>query len=129
MASYHDALFIRWRTSRHVPNSSHRPRAFWTAIMADFTLRPWLGTSHCVCTYGTWLAGGTVTGMFVHFPAKRSRSAKEIHPLVITVVSITSNLSSLSSGTSKIRASVSQIMSKSNIHVVGSSTHVMIDMK
>ena len=69
--------------------------------------------------------------MFVHFPTKRSRSTKESHPLVIAVVSITSNLSSLSSGTSKIRASVSQIMSKSNIRVVGSSTHchVMIDMK
>ena len=40
VASYHDAPFIRWRTSRHVRNSSDRPRRFWTAIMAAFTLPP-----------------------------------------------------------------------------------------
>ena len=60
------------------------------------------------------LAGGTATDMLVHFPAKRSRSTKEIHPLVIAAVSITSNLSNLPSGTSKRRASVSQIMPKNN---------------
>ena len=67
--------------------------------------------------------------MLVHFPAKRSRSTKEIHPLVIAAVIITSNVSSLSSGTLKRGAPVSQIMLKNTSHVVGSSTHLAVDMK
>ena len=75
------------------------------------------------------LAGGTATDMLVHFPAKRSRPTKEIHPLVIAAVSISYNLSKLPSGTSKRRASVSQTMPKNTNRVVGSSTHLAIDMK
>ena len=67
--------------------------------------------------------------MLVHFQVKRSRSTKEIHPLVIAAVSITSDMSNLPSGTSKRRASVSQIMPKNTSRVVGSSTHLVIDMK
>ena len=59
------------------------------------------------------LAGGTATDMLVHFPA----------------VSTTSNLSSLSSGTLKRRASVSQIIPKNTSRAVGSGTHLAIDMK
>ena len=67
LASYHDAPFIRWCTSSHVQNSSHRPWAFWATIMATFTLplmrrnfamflyiwyvyRLMGGTGACLCT-------------------------------------------------------------------------------
>ena len=99
--------------------------------MAAFTLPP-VRQNFAMCLY-IWyvykLAGGTATDMLVHFPAKRSRSTKEVHPLVIAAVSITSNLSNLPSGTSKRRASVSQIKPKNTNRVVGSSTHLVIDMK
>ena len=131
VVSYHDAPFIRWSTSRYLQNSSHSPRPFWTAIIDVFTL-PVVRLSFTVCLY-IWyayrLAGGTAADLLVHFPAKRSRSMKEIHPLVIAAVSITSDLSSLSSGTPKRRVSVSQVMPKNASRVVGSSTHVVIDMK
>ena len=71
--------------------------------MAAFTL-PSVRQNFAMCLY-IWyvyrLAGGTATDMLVHFPTKRSRSTKEIHPLVIAAVSITYNLSSLSSRTSE----------------------------
>ena len=108
VASYHDAPFIRWRTSRHVCNLYDRPRPFWTAIMAAFTLPP-LRRNFAMCLYICYvykLAGGTATDMLVHFPAKRSKSTKEIRPLAVAAMSITSNLSDLPSGTSKRRASV-----------------------
>ena len=131
VASYHDAPFIRWHTSRHVRNSSNKPRPFWTAIMAAFTLPPvWRNFAMCLYIWYVYkLADGTATDMLVHFPAKRSRTTKEIHSLVIAAVSNTSNLSNLPSGTSKRRASVSQIMPKNTSRVVGSSTHLAIDMK
>ena len=61
--------------------------------MADFTLPP-VRRNFAMCLY-IWhvhkVAGGTATDMPVHFPAKRSRSTKEIHPLVTAAVSITPN--------------------------------------
>ena len=99
--------------------------------MAAFTL-PLVCRNFAMCLY-VWyvyrLAGGTATDMLVHFPAKRSKSTKEIHLLVTAAVSITSNLSSLSSGTSIRRASVSQIMPKNTVRLVDSSTHLAIDVK
>ena len=99
--------------------------------MVDFTLPPVRRnfSMYLYIWYLYKLAGETATDMLVHFPAKRSRSTKEIHPLVIAAVSITSNLSNLAFGTSKRRASVSQIMSNNTNRVVGSSTHLMVDMK
>ena len=106
VASYYDAPFIRWRASRHVWNSSDRPRPFWTVIMAAFTLST-MRRNFAMCLY-IWyvytLAGGMATDVLLHFPAKRSRFTKEIRPLVIAAVSNTSNLSNLPSETSKRRA-------------------------
>ena len=80
--------------------------------MAVFTLPP-VRRNFAMSLY-LWyvykLDGGTATDMLVHFLARRSRSTKKIHPLVIAAVSITSNVSNLPSGTSKRRASVSQII-------------------
>ena len=91
--------------------------------MAAFTLPP-VRRNFAIYLY-IWyvyrLAGGTATDMLVHFPAKRSRSTKETYPLVIATASIISNLSSLSSGTSKRRASVSQTMRKNTNRVVDRS--------
>ena len=53
VTSYHDAPFIRWRTSRHMQNLSDRPQPFWTAIGLRLLYppcgRPW----QCVCIYDT----------------------------------------------------------------------------
>ena len=75
------------------------------------------------------LAGGTATDRPVHVPAKRLNSTKEIHTLVIATVRITSSLKSLYSGNSKQSASVSQMVPKNASRVVGSSTHLEIDIK
>ena len=81
VASYHDAPFIRWCTSRHVWNSS-RPRPFWTVIMAAFTLPPCGGTSQCVCTYGTctnWQVERQRICLCTSRPSARGLRKKSIH--------------------------------------------------
>ena len=82
VASYHDAPFIRWRTSCHEWNSSDKPRPFWTAIMAAFTLPPVRRNfaMYLYVWYAYKLAGGTATDMLVHFqPSAQGLRKRSTH--------------------------------------------------
>ena len=125
VASYQGAPFSRLLTSHHLSISNRRPLRFDSALDDRFFRPPerlnvaiW---RYMWCVYR--LAGGTATGILVHFPGSFSSWLNDILRLPIASRRIASSFRSLSCGTQNLRCAVSQPTLRKTRSVVGSRGH------